>query len=84
MAEDDLTRFTAPREAGAAFSATREGSLSFLEPLTPRADAWLRENVGDEATWLGPSLVVEDRYFPTIADAIIAAGFLFERSAYPN
>jgi hypothetical protein len=29
-------------------------------------------------------LIVELRYFPQIADAIIAAGFLFERHALPN
>jgi hypothetical protein len=52
-----------------------------LEPLTPLAEAWLRANVSREATWNGNSLVIEMRYFPTLADAIIAAGFSFERNA---
>jgi hypothetical protein len=55
-----------------------------LEPLTPVAEAWLRANVSREATWNGDTLVIEMRYFPALADAIIAAGFLFERNALPN
>lgn len=81
---DDLTRYMAPREAGAAFCATLEGGLSMIEPLTPRAVAWLRDFVSDEATWVGDRLVVEQRYFPGLVDAIIDAGFLFERDALPN
>jgi hypothetical protein len=80
----DLARHRAPIEAGAAFRATREGDLALIEPLTPRAEAWLRDGVDEDATWMGPALVVEMRYFPDLADAIIAAGFLFERDALPN
>lgn len=46
------------------------------------ADDWLRGHVDEEATWLGGMLVVEMRYFPDVAEAIIEAGFLFERNAY--
>lgn len=81
---DDLRRYMAPRDAGAAFCATLEGGLSMVEPLTERAEAWLRAFVSDEATWLGGRLVVERRYFPGLVDAIIDAGFLFERDALPN
>ena len=55
-----------------------------LEPLTPLAEAWLGGNVSREATWDTDRLVIEMRYFPALADAIIAAGFLFERNALPN
>lgn len=82
--DEDLTRYMVPREAGAAFCATRDGHLSMIEPLTPKAEAWLHAFVSEEATWLGPQLVVEHRYFPGIVDAIIDAGFLFEREPYPN
>ena len=82
--ENPLARHRAPREAGAAFLATREGGLAVIEPLTPRAEAWLRGRVGEEAQWLGPGLIVEMPYFPDLADAIIAAGFLFERDPLPN
>jgi len=44
----------------------------------------LRANVLNEATWNGDSVVIEMRYFPALADAIIAAGFSFERNALPN
>lgn len=81
---DDLFRHLATRESGAAFCATLEGGLSMIEPLTPRAEAWLRGFVSDEATWVGPRLVVEQRYFPGLVDAIIEAGFLFERDPLPN
>lgn len=82
--DNPLAQHRAPREAGAAFAATREGGLALIEPLTPRAEAWLRAHVDDEARWVGPALAVELRYFPPLADAIIAAGFLFEREAFPN
>lgn len=81
---DDLRRYMAPREAGAAFCATLEGGFSMVEPLTERAEAWLRAFVSGEATWVGDRLVVEQRYFPGLVDAIIDAGFLFERDALPN
>jgi hypothetical protein len=82
--EKRLFAATATRESGAGFCATREGHLSYLEPLTPPAEAWLRANVSPEATWAGDTLVVEDRYFGDIVEAIIAAGFTFERNALPN
>jgi hypothetical protein len=44
----------------------------------------LQANVGDEATWLGKNLVIEMRYFVDLADAIIAAGFLFDRNSLLN
>ncbi|NJR79334.1 hypothetical protein [Sphingomonas corticis] len=82
--ENPLLKFCAPRDAGAAFLATHEGSFAMIEPLTPRAESWLRANVDAEATWMGKALVVEFRYFPDLVDAIIDAGFLFERDAFPN
>lgn len=82
--DDSLARYRAPRHAGAAFLAMRDGGLALVEPLTPRAEAWLREHVDDEARWVGPALAVEMRYFAPLPDAIIAAGFLFERDPLPN
>jgi hypothetical protein len=81
---DDLVRSTAPREAGAAFCAARVGGFAMVEPLTARATAWLQARVGAEPTWVGERLAIEPRYFPVLADAIIDAGFLFERDALPN
>lgn len=81
---EDLSRFTATAESGAAFSATKDGGLVTLVPLTPRATTWLSQHVDDEATWLGEALVVEERYFFAIADGIMDAGFTFERPPLPN
>ena len=80
----DLRKSTATTDTGAAFRADREGGFAVLTPLTPLAGVWLKANCDTEATWLGEALVVEMRYFPVLADAIIAAGFLFERDPLPN
>ncbi len=37
-----------------------------------------------ESTWDEDTLIVELRYFPALANAISAAGFMFEREAFPN
>lgn len=73
-----------PPGAGASFSATRHAGLARIEPLTSAAEAWLHGHVGEETSWDGDALVVELRYFPEFAEAIIAAGFTFERDALPN
>lgn len=81
---DDLSHYMATRENGAAFVATNQGSFAQIEPLTAKAAAWLRAHVSDESSWQADVLIVEHRYFPHLADAIIAAGFTFERDAFPN
>jgi hypothetical protein len=55
-----------------------------LTPLTIAAEAWPHAYTVEESTWTGDTLVIEMRYFAEMADAIIAAGFLFERNALPN
>ena len=73
-----------PTGAGASFAATRHAGLARIEALTDAAEEWLHEHVGTETSWDGGALVVEIRYFAEIADAIIAAGFTFERDPLPN
>lgn len=80
----ELAEGTAPASAGPDFVATREGGLATITPLKPLSRVWLRSRVERGASWVGDSLVVEMRYFPDIADAIIDAGFVFERDAYVN
>jgi hypothetical protein len=82
--EGRLFRASAAEGQGAGFVATREGGAAMLTPLTPAAKALLRANTAEEATLTGDTLVIELRYFFGLADAIIAAGFLFERNALPN
>ena len=79
-----LFRSTDTIENGAAVRATKEGGLALITPLTSAVDAWLHEHVGPDASWSGDSVVVELRYFPALADALIEAGFRFERDALPN
>lgn len=79
-----LAKFTATLDSGAAFLATNEGAFATVAPLTAKAEAWLHAHAAPDATWLGDVLIVEHRYFPDLADAIIAAGFLFERDGLPN
>ena len=79
-----LLRHTAPREAGAGFLAERSGGVALVTPLIPSARAWLEAQVDEEASWLGEALAVEMRYFLPLADAIIAAGFTFEREPFAN
>ena len=73
---------TAAPGNGASFVAMREGSFVRISPLTAQAADWLRSAASAESTWLDQTLVVEMRYFPDIAEAIIEQGFLFERNAY--
>lgn len=82
--EVSLFKHTVAPGQGVGFLATSEAGFALLEPLKPLAEAWLRANVSNEATWNGDSVVIEMRYFPALADAIIAAGFSFERNALPN
>jgi len=81
---EELRRATAPADAGADFLAEKLGGLARLTPLNRRAAEWLRSTVSPEASWAGEALMVEMRYFGDLADAVIDAGFLFEREAHPN
>ena len=84
MDKDRLLQHTTTLDQGANFLATRDGHLALVTPHDAVAEDWLRSHVREEATWLGPTLAVELNYFPALADAIIAAGFSFERDALPN
>ena len=71
-----------PPGTGADFVAAREGSLARVRPLCEPARQWLRSQVTGEVSWLGEDLVVELRFFPALADAILEAGFRFEGNAW--
>lgn len=82
--EEELKAGMRPPGSGASFAATRHAGLARIEPLTTTAEAWLRSNVDVATSWDGDAAVVEMRFFPQLADAIIDAGFTFERDALPN
>lgn len=73
-----------PPGSGASLCATRHAGLVSIEPLTASAEAWLNAYAGDEASWMGPCLMVEMRYWRDLADAAIEAGLTFERDAMLN
>lgn len=82
--EDELQAGMLPPGSGASFAATRHAGLARIEPLTVPAEAWLRSHLDPSTSWDGDAAVVEMRYFPHIADAILDAGFTFERDAKPS
>ena len=79
-----LMEALAPPSAGADLLATRHAGLARLEPLTLRGERWLAALDWGEASWYGDALIVELRYFASIADAAIAAELTFEREALLN
>ena len=50
------------------------GSIVLVRPATDAGEAWLRENVQEDAQWWGAALVVEPRYLDNLLDGIRAAG----------
>lgn len=77
--EDELRRAIVPADAGADFRAEKAGGLALITPLNRGASTWLRSAVSEEFSWTGETLAVEMPYFPDLVDAMIDAGFLFER-----
>lgn len=50
------------------------GSIDLLTPLTAAAQAWMKENIPDDAQWFGGALAVEPRYAPDIVQGMIDDG----------
>ena len=50
------------------------GSIDLQTPLTPDAQAWMKENIPDDAQWLGGALAVEPLYAPDIVRGMIDDG----------
>lgn len=65
----------------ADFAGVRQGGLFMIEPRTTKARIWLEASVDTEAQWYEGKLVIEPAYVAPLVDAIIAAGFLFDRGA---
>jgi hypothetical protein len=80
----DLLRATVPPESDADFLAERQQGLARIRPLNLLARAWLENHVMPDAIWDEGSLILEVRFFAELADAIIDAGFTFERDPLPN
>ncbi len=50
-------------------------SVYLITPLTPECGDWLRENVTEDAMYLGSSLAVEHRYVENLLLALQEQGF---------
>jgi len=84
MDDDRLFQHTTTLDQGANFLATKEGHFALLTPHDAIVEDWLRDHIGEEVRWLGPTLAVELNCFRDLAEAIIAVGFSFERVPLPN
>jgi hypothetical protein len=54
-----------------------------IEPLTIKAETWLRGCIGKDAVWID-ALVIKLRHLTLFADAAAEAGFTFERDSLLN
>lgn len=50
-----------------------------ITPLTPECREWLKENVSEDALYLGPSLAVEHRYVEGLIWGLEEHGFQYKR-----
>lgn len=53
-------------------SVENHGSIMLVQPHTPGADTWLRENT--DGQWYSGALVVEPRYIDTLIDGMESNG----------
>ena len=50
-------------------------SVYLITPLTPECEDWLKENVSEDAMYLGNSLAVERRYLENLILGLQEHGF---------
>jgi len=54
-------------------------SVYLITPLTPECGDWLKDNVSEDAMYLGPSLAVEHRYVENLVLGLQEEGFKYGR-----
>ena len=54
-------------------------SVYLITPLTKECQEWLKENVSEDAQYLGLSLAVEHRYVEDLIGGLEQQGFKYER-----
>ena len=54
-------------------------SVYLITPLTPECEDWLKDNVSEDAMYLGPSLAVEHRYVENLVLGLQEEGFKYGR-----
>ena len=63
---------TSPTQAD--FTVSHHGSVSLLQPLTPSARIWIKENITPDHLTFGSAVVIEPRYLEPILDGIVNDG----------
>lgn len=59
---------------------SNHGTIYLIQPLTPTARAWLADNVGPEAQYLGTALAVEPRYAGPLLEGMAGDGLTLGRA----
>jgi len=54
-------------------------TVYLITPLSPECGDWLKENVSDDAMYLGTSLAVEHRYVENLVLGLQDQGFKYGR-----
>ena len=54
-------------------------SVYLITPLTRECEDWLKENVSEDAMYLGHSLAVEHRYVEDLVEGMEQEGFKYQR-----
>jgi hypothetical protein len=54
-------------------------SVYLITPLTQECEEWLKENVREDAMYLGHSLAVEHRYVEGLIGGLDQQGFTYRR-----
>ena len=55
-------------------------SVYLITPMTQECKEWLKENVSEDAQYLGHSLAVEHRYVEDLIGGLQQQGFKYERN----
>ena len=73
-----MNRIAQPPTRLADFDLQNEGSVVLLHPLSPRAVAWVNENIGQDNGYqpMWPSVLCEARYVEPILKGIADAGLM--------
>ena len=54
-------------------------SVYLITPLSRECEDWLKENVSEDAMYLGHSLAVEHRYVEDLVEGLEQEGFKYQR-----
>ena len=54
-------------------------SVYLITPLSRECEDWLKENVSEDAMYLGHSLAVEHRYVDSLIGGLEQEGFKYQR-----